>query len=170
MIVTTVATADTRASAATVFDVANDIDDIAEAFVSFGPIPGVARGEVIGGGPLAEGKTRRLQLTDGSMVEEDMLLFDRPRAFSYTLRGIGKPFGLLVRQGKAHWMLTESAAGTHVHWQYNFELTSALAWPVAGPLLHLLFNAWMRRCLGRITDLAVRASTGVEKRRSSAAG
>ena len=163
MIVTTVATADTRASAATVFDVANDIEGIAEAFVSFGPIPGVARGEVVGGGPLAVGKTRRVHLTDGSMVEEDMLLFDRPRAFSYTLRGIGKPFGLIVREGKANWMLTESSAGTHVHWQYSFELTSPMMWPLAGPILHLLFNGWMRRCLGRITELAVQTSTGIER-------
>jgi hypothetical protein len=160
MIVTTVATADTRASAASVFDVANDMEHIADAFVSFGPLPGVTKCEVAGGGPLELGKTRRVFLTDGHVVEEKMLLFDRPRAFSYTLRGIAKPFSWLVTHGKADWMLTESSAGTHIHWQYTFELSSPFAWPVAAPFLLLLFNAWMHRCLTRIVALAVSASTG----------
>ena len=124
MIVSTRAEARIRATPEAVFDAANDLDRIAEAFVGYGPIPGVTRGEVIGGGPLALGKTRKIFTSDGNTVDEEMLVYDRGHAVAYKLTGFSPPFSFLVRSARADWALSAAGAGTQVEWDYAFTLTS----------------------------------------------
>jgi hypothetical protein len=154
MIVSTDAAAKIRATPERVFDVANDLENIAQAFVGYGPIPGTVRAEVIGGGVLAQGTSRRVYTSDGHDVVEEMLVFDRASAVAYRLTGISAPFSLLVRFARADWKFTETPDGTDVHWNYAFTLTSPLAWPLAGPLLQVVFRRWMRGCLTAIASIA----------------
>ena len=154
MIVSTQAEAEIQATPERVFDAANDLDRIADAFVGYGPIPGVTRAEVIGGGPLALGTTRKVYTSDGNAVDEEMLAFDRGKAIAYKLTGISPPFSLLVRFARADWRLTAASGATHVHWNYAFTLTSPLAWPLAYPLLTLVFKRWMLGCLREIGAIA----------------
>lgn len=154
MIVATTAGARIKAAPEKVFDTANDLERIAEAFVAYGPIPGVTRGEVIGGGPLALGKTRKIFTSDGNDVDEEMLVYDRGKAFAYRLTGIAPPFSLLVRFARADWRLVPSDGHTLVEWTYAFTLTSPLAWPLAYPLLTQIFARWMSGCLREIGAIA----------------
>jgi hypothetical protein len=154
MIVSTQAEAEIQASPEQVFDAANDLDHIADAFVGYGPIPAVTRAEVVGGGPLALGTTRKVYTSDGNAVDEEMLVFDHGKAFAYKLTGIALPFSLLVRFARADWRLTPASGATHVQWNYAFTLTSPLAWPLAYPLLTLVFKRWMLGCLREIGAIA----------------
>ena len=112
MIVSTDAAAKIRATPERVFDVANDLENIAQAFVGYGPIPGTVRAEVIGGGVLAQGTSRRVYTSDGHDVVEEMLVFDRASAVAYRLTGISAPFSLLVRFARADWKFTETPDDT----------------------------------------------------------
>ena len=157
MIVATQAEADIRATPVRVCDVSNDLEHIADAFVAYGPIPGTVSAEVIGGGKLAQGTSRRVYTSDGQHVDEEMLVLEPGAAVAYKLTGISPPFSLLVRHARADWKFTATPEGTHVHWNYAFTLTSPLAWPLAAPLLHWVFRRWMRRCLAAIGCLAERS-------------
>ena len=154
MIVAIQAEADIRATPERVFDVSNDLDHIADAFVGYGPIPGTVSAEVIGAGELALGTSRRIYTNDGHDVVEEMLVFDRPSAVAYKLTGIAAPFSMLVRFARADWQFTATSDGVHVHWNYAFTLTTPLVWPVAAPLLKLVFRRWMRGCLVAIAGIA----------------
>ncbi len=156
MIVTTQAEADIRASPERVCDISNDLDGIADVFVGYGPIPGVVRAEVIGGTDLVQGSSRRVYTADGNDVIEEMLILERGRSVAYTLTGISPPFSFLVQYARADWTFTKTELGTHVHWTYAFTLTTPLAWPLAAPLLHLVFRRWMQGCLTAIAAIAQR--------------
>lgn len=134
----------------------NDLDRIADAFVGYGPIPGTVRGEVIGGGALTQGATRRIYTDDGHDVVEEMLVLDRGRRVAYKLTGIAAPFSLLVRFARADWTFTPADGETYVQWTYAFTLTSPLVWPMAAPILHLVFRRWMQGCLTAIGAIAER--------------
>lgn len=157
MIVATHAEADIRATPGRVCDVSNDLDRIADAFVAYGPIPGTVSAEVIGGGELVRGTSRRVYTSDGRHVDEEMLVLEPGVAVAYKLTGISPPFSFLVRHARADWKFTPTPEGTHVHWDYAFTLISPLAWPLAAPLLHLVFRRWMRRCLSAIGRIAERS-------------
>ncbi len=140
-----------------VFDAANDIANVAAIFAGRSIVPGVQRAEVVGGGKLRPGATRRVNTSDGAVIDEAMLIFERPREVRYRLHGLGPPFSLLVREAEATWQFTATGAGARVEWRYRFELTTALAWPLGMAVLQLGFRPWMKACLanlGRLMDAA----------------
>jgi len=158
MVVETQAQATIRATPERVFDVTNDLDRIADAFVAYGPIPGTVSAEVIGGGALVQGVSRRVHTSDGHHVIEEMLIFDRAAAVAYKLTGISAPFSWLVRFARADWSFETVPEGTRVRWTYAFTLTTPLVWPVAAPMLHMVFRRWMYGCLEAIARIAERES------------
>ena len=134
-----------------VYDFAVANETLARVLVKLGPIPGIARAEFAGGGSsLAAGVQRRVAMTDGSVIEEEVLEAERPRVHRYRwLRGLRPPFSLMVRSGEACWTFTDAGGGTQIEWVYVFELRSPLVYPVAAPVIRL-FRRWMQAGLDRI--------------------
>jgi hypothetical protein len=60
-----------------VFDFSCACETYVKLFRPRGPIAGIAKAEMISGAPLAAGARRRIELSDGAVVEEDVLAFDR---------------------------------------------------------------------------------------------
>ena len=58
------------------------------------------------------------------------------------------PFSLIVRHGEGDWHFSAANGGTRIDWEYTFELTSPLAWPLAAAVM-LIFRRWMQRALLR---------------------
>lgn len=139
------------ADAATIFDAVNDADGAPRIYAQHGPVPGVTELRYDGDGRPRLDAVREVRTADGNVLEEKLVLYDRPRAHSYTLRGISAPFSLLVREGRADWRFepVPGAAATRVHWTYTFKLTTPLVWPLAAVFLHTVFQGWMLGCLGR---------------------
>jgi Polyketide cyclase / dehydrase and lipid transport len=145
------------ASPEVVFDLAADYRNLSRFVRPSLGIPGVERAEMVGGGPAKAGMLRRLEMSDGSAVEEELLALDRPRLHSYRwTRPPAPPLSLLVRGAQASWVFepAPSGRGTTLTWSYAFELSSPLAYP-AGLLLRGLFSRWMRATLARVRDAAV---------------
>ena len=114
-------------------------------FTGMGPIPALV--SITPDAPSAVGSTRQLLSADKSRLTERIVAWEPPRLHRYVLSGFAAPLAWLVRAGSAEWQLSERDGGTFVHWTYDFELTSPLAWPLAAPLLKVFMQGAMRRCL-----------------------
>jgi len=135
-----------------VFDRAVACETFVRILRPLGPIPGIARAEILGDGQLRAGAQRRIELTDGSVMGEEILSFERPRLHAYRWQDApAMPLALLVRRGTGEWSFAPEAGGTKVAWAYRFELTTPLAWPAAA-LVARLFRRWMAQGLAALRD------------------
>ena len=134
---------------AEVFDFASSCEGLPRFIGSFGPIPGIARAEMVNGAAPKAGAERRIQMTDGSVVDEELIAYERPSRHRYRwLKPPAFPFSLVVRAGEGDWRFAPAGGGTRIDWDYTFELTSPLAWPFAAALMPV-FRRWMQRALQR---------------------
>lgn len=142
---------DVSCPAGTIFDLVNDADGAPRIYAAHGPVPGVTAMRYLGEGTPRLNAVRKVETSDGNVLEEKLLVYDRPRAHSYALRGFTMPFSLLVREGRADWTFDEGEGGTatRVRWTYTFTLPTVLVWPVSALFLHTVFHGWMLGCLGR---------------------
>lgn len=135
-----------------VFDFAVDGANFRRFMQPLPPIPGVAGSELIDAKELRTGVKRRVTMTDGSIVLEELLDVTRPYRHRY--RWLNKPafpFSLLVRSGEARWTFAERAGRTAIEWDYGFELTSILAYPLAR-LVVFAMRRWMAQALGYVRE------------------
>jgi len=122
------------------------------------PIPGVAGIDMLDGAVLETGARRRVRLSDGSTLREEVIALDRPRRHAYRwLDAPASPLDWLVRAAVGDWTFSGDGDRTRVDWTYTFTLTSPLAWPLATAVAWL-FGRWMQQSLDRIPEaLAARA-------------
>lgn len=132
-----------------VFDFATSCEGFPRFIWAFGPIPGITRAEMVGGQAPKAGAERHIYTSDGNVVEEELLAYDRPSRHRYRwLKPPAFPFSLLVRTAEGDWRFTETSGGTRIDWDYSFELTSAFVLPFAPPFM-FLFRRFMQRALLR---------------------
>jgi uncharacterized protein YndB with AHSA1/START domain len=133
-----------------VFAYATDSTNAPETVRARGPFAGITKIEMHEGQALATGSKRRVTMTDGTVLEEDILDYDPPVRHRYGWTGGAKlPFSLLVRSGTGNWDFTEAEGGTRIVWTYTFGLTSPLAYPLAIPIIWL-FKGWLQQSLDAI--------------------
>jgi hypothetical protein len=136
-------------SAEEVFDFATSCEGFPRFIHPLGPIPGIARAEMLGAAAPKPGAQRRIHMTDGSVVDEEVLAYDRPLRHRYRwLEPPAFPFSLIVRRGEGDWHFSRTGGGTRVEWDYHFDLTSPLVWPLAKALM-AIFRRWMQQALLR---------------------
>jgi Polyketide cyclase / dehydrase and lipid transport len=133
------------ASTEAVYALSLDAQRFPAVFTGFGPIPGLRR--ITLGAQPAVGTTRDVEDNAGIVMHERIDALEPGRRHAYTLSGMQPPFAWLVRVGHADWTFTPVGDATDVVFAYSFELTSALAWPLASPLLHVFMRGAMQRCL-----------------------
>ncbi|HMJ11534.1 MAG TPA: SRPBCC family protein [Polyangiaceae bacterium] len=132
------------------FDAAVAAGMLSRILHAWGVLPGVKSAEIEGGGPVRTGSRRRVTMSDGSIVVEEILAHDAPREHRYRwLTKPKQPVPLVIRSAEARWTFEPSGPGTRIVWNYTFELTSSLA-TVPGRLFALLFERWMGQGLKRL--------------------
>ena len=129
---------------------------------AYGPIPGIASIEMLDGARLAAGSRRRVLMTDGTEILEELLAYDRPQRHRYRWLNAPKPpFSLLVSRGEGDWIFRAAGSGTRIEWTYTFDLTSPLV-ALPAKLVLAIFKRWMQRGLDEVArllrDERVRAS------------
>jgi Polyketide cyclase / dehydrase and lipid transport len=137
-----------------VYDFSVATSSFPRALHKVGPIPGILAIEMLGGAVPAAGARRKVTMTDGSTIDEEILALERP--FRHRYRWLNKPkfpFSLMVRWGEGDWTFTAaSGGGTRIEWVYRFQLTTPLLAPMTALTL-LLFRRWMQKGLGRIKTI-----------------
>jgi len=142
------------------FDVILPID-LASIFGRWLVVPGV-RGVRDQSGPWdAAGRTRTVQLTDGSEVEERLTRVARPHGFAYTVGPFPRPLGLLVSTADGEWTFDAVAGGTDVGWTYRFASRRGREAAVRA-LLAPLWRGYAQRALERAVAAAGSAG-GVQR-------
>ena len=66
-----------------VFDFATACETFPKVLLPLGPVAGIAHADLLDGAPLRTGARRRIVLTDGSIIDEQILAFERPRRHRY---------------------------------------------------------------------------------------
>jgi uncharacterized protein YndB with AHSA1/START domain len=131
-----------------VFDFATSCEGFPRFIWAYGPIPGITRAEMVAGQAPKAGAERHVHLTDGNVVKEQLLAYDRPSRHRYRwLHAPAFPNSLIFSAAEGDWRFTATSGGTRIDWDYHFELTSVFAL-LAAPLL-LVFRLWMKRSLLR---------------------
>jgi hypothetical protein len=134
------------------FDRAVDAAFMPKIMLRFGPIPAIVAVE-----PIPGGTHRKVSMSDGSDIEEEVTVIERPQRYGYRWVTPPKPpFGWLVRGGEAEWTFTPAGQGTSISWSYRFTLTSPFAVAAAWPLIQV-FRGWMAQAL---TNLGRQPATG----------
>lgn len=133
-----------------VFDFACANDTYERNLQRHGLIAGVMKAEMFDGHVLATDAWRRVHLTDGIVLEELILAYDRPSKHQYRWTGgLKAPNSWLVRSGEGCWDFREADGGTRIDWSYEFGLTSPLAYPLILPAL-ASYKSWMNHGLEAI--------------------
>jgi carbon monoxide dehydrogenase subunit G len=133
-----------------VFHYATDVANVPTIFRKLGLIPGVERAWVLGNGPTTKGAVRRLLMSDGTPLDEQVLEMEAPRKFFYRLKGFRGTFRALVKQAEGEWIFSPLGHGTRITWTFTAELTSPLAATVAVPLVKGAMKRSMEESLHRI--------------------
>jgi hypothetical protein len=134
------------------FDLAADMRNFARLIRPRGIIPGISGAEMVAGALPVAGSRRLIKLTDGNVVEEEILAFDRPSQHRYRwVHPPALPFGLIVRSAEGTWTFepSERGHGTTLIWNYRFTLTSVFVYPVA-LLLVSSFRRYMEQALQNV--------------------
>ena len=133
-----------------VFDFACACETYAKLFRPLGSIAGIAKAEMIDGAPLGAGARRRIELSDGAVVEEDVVAFERPTRHTYRWnRGLSVSAKYLVRAGEGDWTFRDRGRGTCIDWTYTFDLTTPVIHPAA-LVFRDQFQHWMDQQLRAI--------------------
>ena len=100
-----------------VFDVAADYRALPRFLNAFSVIPGVVGVEMLGGAQPSAGAGRRVSMSDGTTIDEEVLAFDRGKEHRYRwLNPPAPPFSVLVRGAEGRWLFERSGAGTKLVW------------------------------------------------------
>jgi len=135
-----------------VFDFAVSTESFPRMMQPLGPIPGIVSMEMQGGARPARGARRRVTMTDGSVINEELLAYERPTRHQYRWLDPPKfPFSLLVKRGEGDFRFAPAEGGTRIEWTYRFQLTTPLVVGMTLPVL-FLFRRWMKQGLTRIRD------------------
>jgi Polyketide cyclase / dehydrase and lipid transport len=153
MLVKTNALVEIAASPEVVFDFVASLSNVPKSFRGFGPIPAIIQAEMADGGEMREGGVRQIKHSDGSMIDEEIITFNKPERQTYRLvRGFKFPISLLIESGGGDWKFTATQKGTRIDWEFYFILTSPLFYPVGLLLVQVFMQTSMQQCLDRIQE------------------
>lgn len=162
MLVKTNALVEIPASPEIVFDFVTSLSNLPKVFRGFGPIPAIVKAEMADGGEMREGGVRRIENSDGSVIDEEMISFQKPERQSYRLvRGFKFPISLLIESGGGDWKFTATPKGTRIDWEFYFMLTSPVLYPVGLLLVQVFMQKAMQQCLDNIQQSLANQSEGI---------
>lgn len=153
--VTTTAHIEIESSLTHVFDITTGADTLPQYFHGDGPFPGVVRVEMANGARPHTGTIRKLVMTDGSEIEEEVVQYMRPLRFIYQIKsGLRGPFARLVSGIVSDWTFIPYQGTVGVTYEVHFHATSLMAYPVVLWLARFYFRRVQEDALQRIAELA----------------
>ncbi len=143
-----------KASPEKVFDYATNLENLPKVFKGYRVIPAISKAEIAGKGEMQQGVTRRVTNSDNSIIDEEIIALKRPTKQIYRLvKGFKPPFSFLVKSGGGDWTFTptpNTTNSTFITWEFYFELTSPLAYPIMAFIMSRYFQKAQQLCLNEI--------------------
>ncbi|HXV14242.1 MAG TPA: SRPBCC family protein [Candidatus Krumholzibacteria bacterium] len=137
-----------------------DLETLPRGVRRCGPLPGVARAEILEGDALRTGVVRRVHLTDGSVLNEGIVEIAAPSSMSYRqLTPYRFPLSLLAKSARGRYTFTPTGSGTRMTWEATIQLTSPLAYPLMACVRGLFLRRMMTGFLECVRDDVVRAQS-----------
>lgn len=133
-----------------VFAYATATPNLPLMFRGKGLIPGVERVVVAGGGDVKAGTVRNLHMTDGSVLDENFVEFERPSSFAYRMTGLRPPLSLLVSEAAGRWVFTGDGKHTHIDWTYTTTARNLLVSPITALTIRVFMRAAMQECFNNL--------------------
>eukprot|EP00998_Keelungia_sp_KM082_P007446 NODE_3641_length_868_cov_114.937922_g3619_i0.p1 GENE.NODE_3641_length_868_cov_114.937922_g3619_i0~~NODE_3641_length_868_cov_114.937922_g3619_i0.p1 ORF type:complete len:238 (+),score=28.73 NODE_3641_length_868_cov_114.937922_g3619_i0:57-770(+) len=133
-----------------VFAEATCLENFPDFFLGAGPIPGVTRAWMKDKAEPGVGAIRMVELSDGRVVEEELLSWDPPTSYSYSIAQIKGPFSALVTSLSAEWKFAEPRSDleeTTVCFQYTMQSRSNLTRKPTQLLANQFMNKAMEKTL-----------------------
>jgi Polyketide cyclase / dehydrase and lipid transport len=153
MLVKTNALVEIAASPAVVFDFVTSLSNLPKVFRGYGLIPAIIKAEMADGREMREGGVRRIENSDGSVIDEEIIAFKKRERQTYRLvRGFKFPISLLIDSGGGDWKFTAIPKGTRIDWEFYFMLTSPVFYPVGLLLVQVFMQKSMQQCLDDIQE------------------
>ena len=120
----------------------------------YGPIPPIKQVREQTGAWDAPGQTRKVLLTGGGSMREELTSVDPPRSFSYTLTDIKGPLAPLVSRVEGEWLFTRKGTGTEVTWRWTIHPKFRLA-ALLMPVFGRLWQGYARQALEELSGQLV---------------
>jgi hypothetical protein len=147
-----------------------DLETLRRGVRRCGPLPGVARAEIVEGRAIQAGAVRRVHLTDGSVLNEGITEIAAPSTMSYRqLTPYRFPLSLLAKTARGRYTFTPVGAGTQMTWEATIGLSSPLAYPVMACVRSLFLRRMMSGFLECVRDDVARAQTASRREDAPAA-
>lgn len=129
--------------------------DLSRIFSRWGPIPGVERTEILQGSESWDqvGMRRRVVLTDGSTIEEEIISVEKPHYFAYELSQFDFALEYLVTAARGEWAFVPVGDQTLVKWTYSFKPRSTVLKPVVSLFTNYLYRNYMRSAMASVDSL-----------------
>lgn len=125
-------------------------------FEPWGPMPGVSDVFAASGLWTVAGSRRRLRLTDGHEINEEVLACELPYSFRYRMSSFAAPMSVLLREVEGQWLVRRAPGGTALlRWTYVLRATAVWAVPLLWPMSQLAWRGYMRANLRRVAAAAV---------------
>lgn len=119
--------------------------DLTRLFRGKGPLPAVVRTFDQTGPWDVLGQTRRVELSDGQCLTEQVLTVSPPEkgqaSFGYRVFGYSGFIGSMTNEALGNWSFRQNGPATTVHWCYSFRPRNAF---VALPLRAVIGLIWSR--------------------------
>lgn len=141
-----------------VFAVVTAAPTLPQIFLGKGLIPGVKSVAIAGGGSeIKAGVVRNLQMTDGSVLDENFVEFAAPASFGYRMSGLRPPLSLLVSEAAGRWVFTGDSKHTHIDWTYTTTARNFLVAPITALTIRVFMHAAMENCFANLKALCEKA-------------
>ena len=131
-----------------VWSVVTDLTRFPSFFDGFLVIPAVQKIEVLYEEPVPGGM-RKVHNSDGSVLDEELLVFTAPVEHRYRLcGGFTFPFSWMIHGAQGTWTFSQvSDTHTSVSWTYRFHIRSRILAPLTYVVVKLFFTRAMSLCL-----------------------
>lgn len=146
-----------------VFELATGLGDAPYVFTGWGPISRIDRIEILGGGAMTVGTTRRVFFHNRTRLDEDVVAFQPPVEWVGVVRQVPPRFAWLVRGSRSRWTFEESDGRTIATWRCVLEPASPRLRPLVAAAAYLLFSPMMRRALRNMERLVLERGQWTER-------
>jgi hypothetical protein len=136
-----------RAPIGVVFDYIAAEDTPPKMMLGYGPVPGVAGGEVHEGPWDHPGAYRTVHLEGGGTAREEITALRRPEYFSYRVSDFSISARHVVAAARGEWWFETRGDSTLVRWTYTFEPRSLPRAPLAFAFGRLPRKGYMERAM-----------------------